>query len=71
MRARSTRLAGSLRERAITLNAATSSSPIANSSACRQAAMISILVANHAARLKAMSGKLNPTHMIDFKESMN
>jgi len=34
--------------------------------------MISILVANHAARLKAMSGKLNPpTHMIDFKESMN
>jgi hypothetical protein len=48
-----------------------SSSPIANSIACRHAAMISILVANHAARLKAMSGKLNPTHMIDFKESMN
>jgi hypothetical protein len=70
IRARSTRLAGSVRERAITPNAAKSSSPIANSIACRHAAIASILVPNQAASLQAMSDKMNPTHMISFKESM-
>jgi hypothetical protein len=37
--ARSTRLAGSVRERAIARNAAKSSSPMANSIACRQPAI--------------------------------
>jgi hypothetical protein len=60
-----------LRDRAITRNVAMSSSPIANSSARRQAAMISILIANQTARLQVMSGKLNPTQMIGFNESMN
>jgi hypothetical protein len=59
-----------LRDRAITRNVAMSS-PIANSSTCRQAAMISILIANQTARLQVMSGKMNPTQMIGFNESMN
>jgi len=52
-------------------NAAKSSSPIANSIACRHAAIVSFLVSNQETRLQAMSGKMNPTHMIGFKESMN
>ena len=44
MRARSTRLAGSVREREIVINAAISSSLSANSIACRHPAMTSILV---------------------------
>src|SRR6516225_2791707 len=46
IRARSTRLAGSVRERAIAPNSTKSFSPIANSIACRHAVMSSTLSAN-------------------------
>jgi hypothetical protein len=38
---------------------------------CRHAAIVSFLVSNQETRLQAMSGKMNSTHMIGFKESMN
>src|SRR5262249_42021332 len=57
IRARSTRLAGSVRERAIAPNAAKSSSPIANSIACRHAVMSSTLSANQSRKPRTHVGK--------------
>src|SRR6516165_9627166 len=57
IRARSTRLAGSVRERAIAPNAAKSFSPIANSIACRHAAMSSTLSANQSRKPRTHVGK--------------
>jgi hypothetical protein len=72
IRARSTRPAGAVRERAIARNAAKSYSPIANSIARRNPAMTrKPRFRTKAARLKAMSEKMNPPHSLGFKESMN
>src|SRR5215471_13083858 len=57
IRARSTRLAGSVRERAIAPNAAKSVSPIANSIACRHAVMSSTLSANQSRKPRTHVGK--------------
>src|SRR6516165_335630 len=57
IRARSTRLAGSVRERAIAPNAAKSFSPIANSIACRHAVMSSTLSANQSRKPRTHVGK--------------
>src|SRR5215468_8979037 len=57
IRARSTRLAGSVRERAIAPNAAKSFSPIANSIACRHAVMSSTLSANQSRNPRTHVGK--------------
>src|SRR5215470_8599774 len=57
IRARSTRLAGSVRERAIAPNAAKSFSPIANSIACRHAVMSSTLPANQSRKPRTHVGK--------------
>src|SRR6516164_6726802 len=56
IRARSTRLAGSVRERAIAPNAAKSFSPIANSIACRHAVMSSTLSANQSRKPRTHVG---------------
>ena len=56
-RARSTRLAGSVRERAIALNAAKSFSPMANSIACRHAVMSATLSANQSRKARTHVGK--------------
>src|SRR5215831_3778323 len=55
--ARSTRLAGSVRERAIAPNSAKSFSPIANSIACRHAVMSSTLSANQSRKPRTHVGK--------------
>jgi hypothetical protein len=60
IRARSTRLAGSERERQIASNAAASSSSIANSIACRHPAMTLIQVAESTVSLNVTAEKLNP-----------
>ena len=52
------------RERAIALNAATSASLSPNSIACRHAAMTLSSLPNQTARLRAISAKGNPRHMI-------
>src|SRR5215467_12005212 len=57
IRARSTRLAGSVRERAIAPNSAKSVSPIANSIACRHAVMSSTLSANQSRKPRTHVGK--------------
>src|SRR5215813_12651848 len=57
IRARSTRLAGSVRERAIAPNSAKSFSPIANSIACRHAVMSSTLSANQSRKPRTHVGK--------------
>src|SRR5215471_15020618 len=57
IRARSTRLAGSVRERAIAPNAAKSFSPIANSIACRHAVMSATLSANQSRKARTHVGK--------------
>src|SRR6516162_6791342 len=57
IRARSTRLAGSVRERAIALNAAKSFSPMANSIACRHAVMSATLSANQSRKARTHVGK--------------
>src|SRR5215467_13531941 len=57
IRARPTRLAGSVRERAIAPNAAKSFSPIANSIACRHAVMSSALSANQSRKPRTHVGK--------------
>src|SRR5215475_8350495 len=57
LRARSTRLAGSVRERAIAPNSAKSFSPIANSIACRHAVMSSTLSANQSRKPRTHVGK--------------
>src|SRR5215468_4666118 len=57
IRARSTRLAGSVRERAIAPNSAKSVSPIANSIACRHALMSSTLSANQSRKPRTHVGK--------------
>src|SRR5215467_13858058 len=57
IRARSTRLAGSVRERAIAPNFAKSFSPIANSIACRHAVMSSTLSANQSRKPRTHVGK--------------
>src|SRR5215475_1155662 len=57
IRASSTRLAGSVRERAIAPNAAKSFSPIANSIACRHAVMSSALSANQSRKPRTHVGK--------------
>ena len=72
MRARSTRLAGSVRERAAAFNFLTSSSLSANANACRHPAM-TLLPATRISqrRYKPCPQKLNPAHMIAVTESMN
>src|SRR6516162_7616928 len=63
IRARSTRLAGSVRERAIAPNAAKSFSPIANSIACRHAVMSSTLSANQSRKPRTHVGNCeSPTY---------
>src|SRR6516165_11069889 len=63
LRARSTRLAGSVRERAIAPNAAKSFSPIANSIACRHAVMSSTLSANQSRKPRTHVGNCeSPTY---------
>src|SRR6516165_5823446 len=57
IRARSTRLAGSVRERAIAPNAAKSFSPMANSIACRHAVMSATLSANQSRKARTHVGK--------------
>src|SRR5215470_9785356 len=57
IRARSTRLAGSVRERVIAPNSAKSFSPIANSIACRHAVMSSTLSANQSRKPRTHVGK--------------
>src|SRR6516165_6204246 len=57
IRARSTRLAGSIRERAIAPNAAKSFSPMANSIACRHAVMSATLSANQSRKARTHVGK--------------
>src|SRR5262252_1263848 len=57
IRARSTRLAGSVREPAIVPNCAKSFSPIANSIACRHAVMSSTLSANQRRKPRTHVGK--------------
>src|SRR6516164_9796169 len=57
IRARSTRLAGSVRERAIAPNSTKSFSPIANSIACRHAVMSSTLSANQSRKPRTHVGK--------------
>src|ERR1700745_1791160 len=57
IRARSTRLAGSVRERAGAPNAAKSFSPIANSLACRHAVMSATLSANQSRKPRTHIGK--------------
>src|SRR6516225_4028371 len=57
IRARSTRLADSVRERAIALNAAKSFSPMANSIACRHAVMSATLSANQSRKARTHVGK--------------
>src|SRR5499427_3309654 len=57
IRARSTRLAGSVRERAIAPNSAKSVSPIVNSIACRHAVMSSTLSANQSRKPRTHVGK--------------
>src|SRR5262249_19770823 len=56
-RARSTRLAGSVREREIALSAAKSSSPIANSITCRHAAMTQTSISNQSREATSHAGK--------------
>jgi hypothetical protein len=68
--ARSTRLADSVRERAIAPNSAKSSSQIANSIACRHAVMSLTLPANQSRNLEPMSENVNPPRMMGFTESM-
>src|SRR6516164_7690026 len=63
IRARSTRLAGSVRERAIAPNSAKSFSPIANSIACRHAVMSSTLSANQSRKPRTHVGNCeSPTY---------
>src|SRR6516164_1518297 len=63
IRARSTRLAGSVRERAIAPNAAKSFSPMANSIACRHAVMSSTLSANQSRKPRTHVGNCeSPTY---------
>src|SRR5215468_7437495 len=57
IRARSTRLAGAVRERAIAPNCPKSFSPIANSIACRHAVMSSTLSANQSRKPRTHVGK--------------
>src|SRR5215813_346345 len=57
IRARATRLAGSVRERAIAPNVAKSSSPIANSIAWRHAVMSATLSANQSRKPRTHVGK--------------
>ena len=72
MRARSTRLAGSVRDCAINLNFAVSSSPSANSIARRHAAMIfQSRFANQKSSLQAGKDQMNPSQKIGFMESIN
>src|SRR5215469_11019263 len=73
IRARSTRLAGSVRERAIAPNCAKSFSPIANSIACRHAVMSSTLSANQSRKPRTHVGKCESStydgfHGIDVLE---
>src|SRR5262249_24646174 len=73
IRARSTRLAGSVRERAIAPNSAKSFSPIANSIACRHAVMSSTLSANQSRKPRTHVGKCESStydgfHGIDVLE---
>src|SRR6516165_6117491 len=73
IRARSTRLAGSVRERAIAPNAAKSFSPIANSIACRHAVMSSTLSANQSRKPRTHVGNCESSaydrfHGIDVLE---
>src|SRR6516164_922127 len=75
IRARSTRLAGSVRERAIAPNAAKSFSPIANSIACRHAVMSSTLSANQSRKprthvRKCESSTYDGFHGIDVLASV-
>src|SRR5215470_8519923 len=74
IRARSTRLAGSVRERAIAPNSAKSFSPIANSIACRHAVMSSTLSANQSRKSRTHVGKCESStydrfHGIDVLDS--
>src|SRR6516164_7567403 len=63
IRARSTRLAGSVRERAIAPNSTKSFSPIANSIACRHAVMSSTLSANQSRKPRTHVGNCeSPTY---------
>src|SRR6516164_1105228 len=57
IRARTTRLAGSIRERAIAPNAAKCFSPMANSIACRHAVMSATLSANQSRKARTHVGK--------------
>src|SRR6516162_10299095 len=73
IRARSTRLAGSVRERAIAPNSTKSFSPIANSIACRHAVMSSTLSANQSRKPRTHVGKCESStydgfHGIDVLE---
>src|SRR5215470_6107462 len=73
IRARSTRLAGSVRERVIAPNSAKSFSPIANSIACRHAVMSSTLSANQSRKPRTHVGKCESStyhgfHGIDVLE---
>src|SRR6516165_8504729 len=73
IRARSTRLAGSVRERAIAPNSTKSFSPIANSIACRHAVMSLTLSANQSRKPRTHVGKCESStydgfHGIDVLE---
>jgi len=57
--------------RAIAPNATNSSSPMANSIACRHAAMSSPSLSNQSRKPTSHVGKNESAHMISFKESMN
>src|SRR6516225_8526702 len=61
MRARSTRLAGSIRDRAINLNFSTSESPSDNSIASRHIAKS--FVAKPSTAYRSSKRQMNPTHM--------
>src|SRR5215468_8846948 len=76
IRARSTRLAGSVRERAIAPNAAKSFSPMANSIACRHAVMSATLSANQSRKARTHVGKCESSpydgfHGIDAMDEFN
>jgi hypothetical protein len=70
MRARSTRLAGSVRDRAIAANRAKSSSPIEISIAFRGAAMITTCRNEPAFPYHMWRQKRNPSQPVGFMESM-
>src|SRR6516162_9868262 len=70
IRARSTRLAGSVRERAIAPNSAKSFSPIANSIACRHAVMSSTLSANQSRKPRTHVGNCESSKRRTLQRSL-